>query len=47
MFIWRDDSSQHQLGFAGIVTDADKFGRFALYRTAHIKEVVQRLMSQE
>ncbi len=43
VFIYKDASSQRHLGFAGIITDADKFGRFAVYRAAHIAQIIHDL----
>ena len=43
LFIYKDTSSQRHLGFAGIITHADKFGRFAIYRAAHIAQFMGEL----
>ena len=44
MFIFKDAINQHHLGFGGLITDADKFGRFAVYRAAHIRQAIRKLV---
>lgn len=40
-FVYQDESKQAHLGFAGMLTDANKSGRFMLYEAAHIREIVK------
>ncbi|WP_133250340.1 hypothetical protein [Novacetimonas pomaceti] len=39
-FIYKDQSEQRHFGFAGIITHADKFGRFAVYPTELIIQIM-------
>jgi hypothetical protein len=47
MFIFKDDGDQHHLCFAGLITHADKFGRFAIYRASHTRQAVLQLVGHE
>jgi len=42
-FLYQDDSKQAHLGFAGMITHANRDGRFLMYSAAHIRQVVARL----
>jgi hypothetical protein len=39
-FLYQDDTKQAHLGFAGMITDANKSGRFLIYEATYIKQVV-------
>lgn len=40
----KDDMQQAHVGFAGMITDANKSGRFLIYEAAYIKQVVDALV---
>ena len=41
-FIYRDQSEQRHFGFAGMITHADKLGRFAIYPTELINQIMAK-----
>lgn len=41
-FVYQDDTRQAHLGFAGMITHANKLGRFLVYETANIRTAVDR-----
>jgi hypothetical protein len=42
-FLYQDDSKQAYLGFAGMITDANKSGRFSMYEATFIPQIVAGL----
>ena len=41
-FVYQDKSEQAHLGFAGMITDASKAGRFMLYDAAVIQSILEK-----
>lgn len=42
-FLYRDSTLQAHLGFAGMITDANREGRFVIYEAANIRQVLAAL----
>lgn len=46
-FVYQDDSKQAHLGFAGMITHANKEGRFNIYETGYIRQIVKAALSAQ
>jgi hypothetical protein len=42
-FLYQDDAKQAHLGFGGMITDANKSGRFNIYEAGHIRQIAANL----
>ena len=46
-FIYQEDGGQTHLGYAGMITDGNREGRFMIYEAARIRDLVNRLATED
>ncbi|WP_155413286.1 hypothetical protein [Rhodopseudomonas palustris] len=46
-FIYQDSQKNAHLGFAGMITDASKSGRFNIYEAAHIRTIMTDIIAKQ